>query len=84
MVTPIRLHLWSDGTLQHRGQNSRNAVFASVSETPSRRRPIRSTQLEVADCSADGLLLLVSGIVISGATPGAMPKNPLGVTPTMV
>ena len=33
---------------------------------------------------ADGLLLLVSGIVISGATPGATPKNPLGVTPTMV
>ena len=66
------------------GQKLCNAVFASASDTPSRRRPIRCTQLEVADCSDDGLALLVSGIVISGATPGATPKNPFGVTPTMV
>ena len=66
------------------GQKCCKAVLASASETPSRSRPIRCTQLEVADCSDDGLALLVSGMVISGATPGATPKKARGVTPTMV
>ena len=82
VVAPVRRHLLSNGTLSTAGQKRRKAVFASASETPSRRRPSKWTQLEVADCSDDGLLLLV--IVISGATPGATPKNPPGVTPTMV
>jgi hypothetical protein len=51
---------------------------------PSRSRPSRCTQLEDGDWSLDALALLVSGIAISGASPGVTPKNSRVVTPTMV
>src|SRR4029453_5193419 len=62
------------------GENSAGDVFASRSVTPSPSRAIRWTQLDVGDVSRPGLTLLVRGIVISGAMPGATPEWPLGVT----
>ena len=56
------------------GQNRPSDELACRSVTPSRSRAIRWTQLEVGDVNRPGLTLLVRGIVISGAIPGATPE----------
>jgi hypothetical protein len=66
------------------GQKLRRADLASASVTSSRNRPRRWTQLDVGERRSSSSAVLVSGIVTSGARPGATPKKPGGVTPMIV